>query len=362
MLRSAGVKAYVWHWAKALVELAGPDAVRTFPSVDFSARLDHEHSMAGTAETLAGLATLYATNYLRLPVLNFRLGGAKLFHATNQVRRPPKTPLLTSTLHDLTCWSMPSMHTEGNIRADSEFASRVWKRADALIAVSENTRRDAIEYLGIAPDRIVAIHSGVADAYFEVDDAAASAARAKYRLEKPFVLVVGTIEPRKNTARLLESWASLAGRYRSDFELVFAGPAGWADEATLSRLRNPATGVRWLGYVDEASLPGLTRAAAVAAYPSLYEGFGFPVAQAMAAGTAVLTSNVSSLPEVGADGCEYVDPHSAESIAAGLARLLDSGELRRSLGAAGARTASERYRWNICAGRSLDMFRRLGAI
>jgi alpha-1,3-rhamnosyl/mannosyltransferase len=362
MLRSAGVKAYVWHWTKALIDAAGSGTVRTFPRVDLGCALNHEHSMAGVFETYAGLATLYATNYLRLPILDMRLGGAKLFHATNQVRRPPHAPLLTSTLHDLTCWSMPAMHTEGNIRADHEFADRVWKRADALIAVSENTRRDAIEYLGLPPDRVVAIHSGVSDAYFDVTDEAAVAAAQKHCLTKPFVLVVGTIEPRKNTARLLAVWDSLHERYRNDFDLAFAGPAGWASHGTLARLRRPAGAVRWLGYVDEADLPGLTRAATVAAYPSLYEGFGFPVAQAMAAGTAVLTSDVSSLPEVGADGCEYVDPHSIASIASGLTRLLDSHSLRAQLGARGAATARARYRWNICAARSLELFRDLGAL
>jgi len=362
MLRSAGVKAYVWHWAKALVDLAGAETVRTFPQVDFLGKLDHERSMAGALDTYAGLATLYATNYLHLPVLNLQLRGVKLFHATNQVRRPPRVPLLTSTLHDLTCWSMPEMHTEGNIRADREFAERVWKRADALIAVSENTRRDAIDYLGLPPERVVAIHSGVGEAYFEVTEDQARAAAAKHSLDKPFVLVVGTIEPRKNTTRLLDVWDSLPGRYRADFDLVFAGPAGWASPDTLARLKRNTNSVRWLGYVDECDLPGLTRAATVAAYPSLYEGFGFPVAQAMAAGTAVLTSDVSSLSEVGADGCEYADPHSIPSIASGLTRLLDADSLRHQLGAAGAATARGRYRWSVCAERSIELFRLLGAM
>jgi len=362
MLRSAGVKAYVWHWTRALIAAAGEESIRTFPQVDFKGELDHEHSMAGTLDTYAGLATLYATNYLRLPVLRFRLGGAKLFHATNQVRRPPRVPLLTSTLHDLTCWSMPHMHTEGNIRADKEFAERVWKRAGALIAVSENTRRDAIECLGLPPERVVTIHSGVSDAYFDVTEDQARRAAAKHSLAKPYVFVVGTIEPRKNTARLLDAWDSLPGRYRTDFDLVFAGPAGWAPPDTLSRLKRDVNSVRWLGYVDECDLPGLTRAATVAAYPSLYEGFGFPVAQAMAAARPVLTSNVSSLPEVGAGGCEYVDPYSTESISTGLARLLDSESLRNRLGAAGAATARSRYRWDICARSSIELFRSLGAL
>ncbi len=362
MLRSAGVKAYIWYWTKALIEAAGKDAIRTFPPVDFSRSINHEYSMASELQTFAGLATLYATNHLGLSLLNVGIGRARLFHATNQIRRVPRVKRLTSTMHDLTCWSMPSMHTRDNIQADSLFAECVWKRADALIAVSENTRQDAINHLGISPDRIVTIHSGVSEPYFNVTDEAARDAARKYSLDKPFILVVGTIEPRKNTARLLDAWAALPDRYRNDFDLVLAGPAGWATERTVARLRQGSQAVRWLGYVAEADLPGLTRAATIAAYPSLYEGFGFPVAQAMAAGRAVLTSNVSSLPEVGADGCEYIDPISTNSIAAGLVRLLDSESLRSQLGAAGAITARLRYRWSICAERSLSLFRDLGAL
>ncbi len=362
MLRSAGVKAYIWYWTKALIEAAGKDAVRTFPRVDFSGTLNHESSMASPLETFAGLLTLFTTNYLGLPLINLGLGRSKLFHATNQVRRPPRVKYLTSTLHDLTCWSMPAMHTHDNIRADALFAERVWKQADAIIAVSESTRRDAIQYLGLPPERVVTIHSGVSEPYFEVTGETARETARKYSLDKPFVLVVGTIEPRKNTARLLDAWTSLPDRYRREFDLVLAGPAGWAAERTVARLRQSSKDVRWLGYVAEADLPGLTRAATLAAYPSLYEGFGFPVAQAMATGRAVLTSDVSSLPEVGADGCEYVDPICTNSIAAGLIRLLDSDSLRLQLGAAGAAIARQRYRWSICAGKSLGLFRDLGAL
>src|SRR5262249_22059380 len=160
--------------------------------------------------------------------------------------------------------------------------------------VSENTRQDAIRILGIAPERIETIHSGVAEEYFD----AAPTARAK-----PYVLCVGTIEPRKNITALLDAWLALASDLRDQFELVIAGPVGWHGEPTLARITAEAT---WLGYVPEAELAGLTAGATLLAYPSLYEGFGFPVAQAMAARVAVLTSNNSCLPEVTAGGALLV--------------------------------------------------------
>ena len=121
---------------------------------------------------LPRLALLYAAR--GSPLLDWTLAGSDVFHASNQVRRAPRGVKLTATIHDLTCWLMPQFHTEGNVRADQSFAEKILKRADGLIAVSENTRQDAIRLLGIAPERIETIYSGVAEEYF---DAQAGAAR-----------------------------------------------------------------------------------------------------------------------------------------------------------------------------------------
>ena len=130
---------------------------------------------------------------------------------------------------------------------------------------------------------------------------------------------------------------------------------GWSAEAAVARIRTEAT---CLGYVPETDLPGLVAGAAVFVHPSLYEGFGFPVAQAMAAGVAVLTSNNSCLPEIAGDGALLIDPRSAAEIAAKLAELLESESLRKQLAARG-RQRAVRYRWETCAARSLEFFRRV---
>src|SRR5262249_53534883 len=159
--------------------------------------------------------------------------------ASNQVRRAPRGVKLTATIHDLTCWLMPQFHTEGNIRADRNFADKILKRADALIAVSENTRQDAIRMLGISPDRIHTIYSGVAEEYFSAKPAPR---------EKPYVLYVGTIEPRKNLDTLLDAWGQLNADLRRSFDLVIAGPEGWGSENTYARIRAEAV---YAGYVPE---------------------------------------------------------------------------------------------------------------
>ncbi|MEO7145255.1 MAG: glycosyltransferase family 1 protein [Bryobacteraceae bacterium] len=354
LLRSAGIKSYTYHWIEHLRRIASGDEIRPFPFLTQYGPLDHEHSVVGPWATWPRLAALYAVNAPGLPLLDWLCADADVFHASNQVRRPPKRMRVTATVHDMTCWLMPELHTAANVRADAAFAERVLRRADGLIAVSEHTKHDAVRLLGIAPGKIEVIYSGVAQTYFD----AKPLARGKLGLTRPYILFVGTVEPRKNLDTLLDAYVCLDRELREGFELVIAGPVGWSSENTLARLKSGTPGARYLGYVAEEDLPGLTAGAAVFAYPSLYEGFGFPLAQAMAAGVACVTSNVSSLPEVAGEAALLVDPRSVEETCGALERVLGNAELREKLGAAGRQRASERYRWEVCAERSMEFFRR----
>lgn len=350
LLRSAGVKNYTYHWLRHLRGAAGPgDEIAAYPLLGDVSRLDHETSALSFWATAPRLAVLLAVNKLGPALgpaaLDLAIGRSDIFHASNQVHHAPRKARLTATVHDLTAFLMPELHTPGNVRADGIFAERILKRADGLIAVSENTRQDTIRVLNIRPERITTIYSGIAAEYFD--------AQPVHRA-KPYVLYVGAIEPRKNLDTLLDAWRGLRAGLREAFELVIAGPMGWAAETTRQRIQSEST---YLGYVPEAELPGLTAGAAAFVYPSLYEGFGFPVAQAMAAGVAVVTSNTSCLPEIAGDGAVLVDPRSSGEITTGLTRVLESDTLRTELGRRG-RARAARYRWQTCAAESLAFFRR----
>jgi alpha-1,3-rhamnosyl/mannosyltransferase len=340
LLRSAGIKSYTYHLVRALRRIAQDDRIRAYPYLKDFGALDHEASTLSRSATLVRILALYLSR--STPLLDLMLAGSDVFHASNQVRRAPRGVKLTATVHDLTCWLMPELHTEANVRADRTFAENILRRADGLIAVSENTRQDAIGLLGVAPEKIETIYSGVAEEYFDAQPA---------KRDRPYVLYVGTIEPRKNLDTLLDAWKLL----RPDCELVIAGPEGWGSEQTLKRIREEAT---YLGYVPEADLPGLVAGATVFVYPSLYEGFGFPVVQAMAAGVPVVTSNTSCLPEIAGDAAVLVDPRSASEISSGLNRLLSSESLRRQF-AIQSRERAGMFRWETCAARSLAFFRRI---
>jgi len=357
LVRSAGVKNYLFHWIVYLRRLLGDEQVRLFPFLDRLPDLDHQGSIADPPGTLARQALLFAMNLRPNQAADLMAPPDGIFHAT-KLLYPPRQLRLTATLHDLTCWLLPEFHQPANVAAERRFAEHIWKRAAGLIAVSESTRRDAVRVLNLNPERIQVIYPGVAERFFETTAEASTLARLKYRLPRPYALYVGTVEPRKNLDRLLDAWQALPALLREQFDLVVAGPEGWQSAGTLARLRAPAPGVRYLAYVPEPDLPGITAGATVFVYPSLYEGFGFPVAQAMAAGVPVITSNLSSLPEVTGGAAALVDPHSQAELRGTLERLLTSPDTRAQLAAAG-RIQARRFRWDTCARQSWEFFEQI---
>jgi alpha-1,3-rhamnosyl/mannosyltransferase len=356
LLRSGGVKNYVYYWVQHLRELAGEDTIALHPFLGRLGPLDHRKSVAGWWPTLPRLAFLGFANIRGNRVMDLVGRRFDLFHASNiQVLNPPRTTRLTATLYDMTCWLVPETHLRANVIASKRFARNVASRAEAFIAISEHTRADAVRVLGLPPEKIQVIYPGVAAGFFKVSTETVSRVRDTYRLARPYVLYVGTVEPRKNVQVLLDAYEGLSPSVRGEFDLVVAGPVGWSAADTAARLQSGIPGVHYLGYVPEPVLPALTAGAAVFAYPSLYEGFGLPVAQAMAAGVPVITSNVSSLPEVAGPGALFIDPRSAAEAREALERLLLSPALRSRLGTAGADKARE-YRWELCAHKSLAFF------
>jgi alpha-1,3-rhamnosyl/mannosyltransferase len=169
-----------------------------------------------------------------------------------------------------------------------------------------------------------------------------------------FVLAVGTLEPRKNLPRLVQAYATLDPELQSRHRLVVVGALGWEAGPTLNALRSLGERCTMLGFVSDDALEELYRRCAVFCYPSLGEGFGLPVLEAMAAGAAVVTSNVSSLPEVGGSAAEYVDPTDVASIAAGLRRVLCDDSLRARLSRDGVARAAE-FSWESFAERVLEV-------
>jgi O-antigen biosynthesis alpha-1,3-mannosyltransferase len=358
LLRSAGVKNYVYYWVRSLAEHAGANRLELFPFLSGLGTFAHERSVLSPAATLPRLGLLYAANICPFPFLNWMTPASDIFHASHQVLHPSRKTRMTSTIYDMTCWLMPEVHAAANVKAADRIANGIFRPADGLIAISECTRADAVRVLNLPPEKIEVIYPGIAPAFFDVDADAARETARRYRLQKPYALYVGSIEPRKNVATMLDAWLDVPGDLREEFDLVVIGPWGWGDRTVYDRLQAGIEGVRYLGYVPEPDLPALTAAATIFVYLSLYEGFGLPVGQAMAAGVPVVASLASALPEVVGDAGLLADPRSRAEIRGGMERLLLSPSLRAQLTERGKKRA-EAFTWDECARKSWTFFERV---
>ena len=225
------------------------------------------------------------------------------------------------------------------------------RRAAAAVCISQATADALVARYPPAAPLVSVAPLGVSPALRAADGA---------ELPERFVLAVGTLEPRKNLPRLVEAYASLPADLRAAHPLLVAGRIGWEAAATLGALRGLGDSCRLLGPVSDARLAALYEHCTVFCYPSLGEGFGLPVLEAMAAGAAVLTSNRSSLPEVGGDAVEYVDPTEVGAIRAGLERLLRDVPRRAELGER-ARTRAREFSWERFAASTLAVLERVAA-
>jgi glycosyltransferase involved in cell wall biosynthesis len=275
---------------------------------------------------------------------------------------PPILPRASvATVHDLGYVHFPGEHPPATLllrRLSNRWSAR---RATRVIAISGATRDDLVQHDGVPSARISVVHHGRAPWFQPVTDHEHLAAiQARYQVDRPYFLFVGTLQPRKNLERLLAAFDQFAATH-PDTLLALVGAIGWQSERleqALAKVR-ARDRVRLLGYVQDDELPALYSGALALAFPSLYEGFGLPALEAMACGTPVLTSNTSSMPEVVGQAGLLVDPLNVGAIAAGLTRLADDPELRRTLSERGQQRAGL-FTWERAAQESLGVLRAAG--
>jgi len=250
------------------------------------------------------------------------------------------------TIHDLAMLEHPEWYSRRFVMFYRRLLPRLARRVARIITVSAFSRDRIAGLLGVDPDRICVIPLGVDSTFAVPPRERIEAVRARRRLDRPYVFALGAASSRKNHATLLRAWERL-DRGVGDIELVIAGPSGLAFSDLREQVPLPAN-VRYLGPVPDEDLPALYAGASAFAYPSLYEGFGLPLLEAMACGTPVLTSDRTAMPETAGEAAVLVDPHDVEAVAAGLERLLTDAELRTRLRAAGlSRVAG--YTWERAA-------------
>lgn len=266
-----------------------------------------------------------------------------------------------ATIHDLSHIHFPDFHPADRVAFLERELPRTLERASHLITVSEFVRREMIDLLGLPPERITTVHNGVDERFAPLPAARIAPVRQRYLLgDAAYLLVVATLEPRKNLGRLLDAFMGLPASIRQRHPLVLAGARGWHDEALHARLtRLTASGdVIRLGFVNEEDLPALYAGAHAFAFPSIYEGFGLPVLEAMACGVPVMTSDTSSLPEVVGDCGLCVNPQDVEAMHEGLLRLIEDEAFRERARAAGV-VRARRLSWHKCAAETAAVYRKI---
>lgn len=292
---------------------------------------------------------------LRLPIPVEAITGAlDVFYSPDFVLPPTRRHTCTLlTVHDLSFLHCPEAFVPRLRLYLERVVPRSVARADLVLADSAHTRSDIVSLLGVPSEKVHVLYSGVHPRFRpEPEPGERERLQARYGAgAQPYVLSVGTLQPRKNYVRLIQAFADL----KPGIQLLIAGGRGWLYQDILAAADAHGDCVRILGFVDEADLPALYRNAALFAFPSLYEGFGLPVLEAMACGVPVVCSAASALPEVAGTAALLVDPLDVGDLATGLARVLSDASLRQEMVARGFAQAG-RFTWERAARQLLGIF------
>jgi glycosyltransferase involved in cell wall biosynthesis len=298
---------------------------------------------------------------LRLPVpVELFTGWVQILHSPDFVLPPTLGARTVLTVHDLSFMRHPECSSPSLLAYLLRAVPRSVRRADVLLADSESTRRDLVELLKVPEERVRVVYPGVEPRFVSEGEQHTMRQQdvlERYGIRPPYILGLGTLQPRKNYPRLIRAYGLLRRRYHVPHQLVIGGGRGWLHEQIDETIRQTRLheDVRLIGYVADEDLPALYRAADVFAFPSLYEGFGIPVLEAMGCGTPVVTSMVSSLPEVAGKAALMVPPEDVEALAQAMWQLMSDQALRNDLVRRGYEQV-KRFTWRQSAGKLLDIY------
>ncbi|MBN1921115.1 MAG: glycosyltransferase family 4 protein [Anaerolineae bacterium] len=348
-----GTESYSYHLIRALLPLLGKyESVRLYCREQPTAE-----AFPGAELRVIPFPRLWT--HIRLSWEMLRDPPKVLFVPAHVL--PPIHPRRTLvTVHDLGYRSFPEAHPWSQrlyLEASTRWNARV---SSHILADSMATRQALVESYGISPDKITVVYPGYETDLHRIEDPETLAqVHMRYGLDRPYILFLGRIQPRKNLARLIAAFGNVLKRH-PELLLVLAGPPGWFAETIRTRARELGLErhVVFPGYIAMEDKAALLSGARLFAFPSLYEGFGFPVLEAQACGVPVLTATTSSLPEVAGEGALLVDPLDTEAIEAGLSRLLEEPALRQTLIAHGTRNLV-RFSWEQAAQQTAAILRQL---
>jgi glycosyltransferase involved in cell wall biosynthesis len=364
--RIGGIGRYAIKLVEALLALR----TRECPDLElviFTAPQTDPVILNGMRASICARFQRFKSTLLRSSVLlpaGVVLDHIDVFHGLDQSGIPFffKMKKAVVTIHDVIPLVLPEAFPPRHRLVLATAFARVRRQADKVIVPSIAAAEDVERYLKMERERIIVIPMGCEPRFQPlVNPVRAVTVRQRYTLPERYALFVGTLEPRKNIDTLLQAfWRFRAERPQDDLKLVVAGGKGWGDErffATLDRLKVREQ-VIFTGYVADDDLPDLYRGAQMFVYPSLYEGFGLPILEAMACGIPVITSNRASLPEVAGNAALLVDPTRPDELAAAMSAIVSNGALHEELQRKGIARAKD-FTWEDVARRTLAVYRSL---
>ncbi len=321
-----GVSRYTTNLVRSLLDVEGLELQLFGTSLRRRSEIaEWANDMAPHLETdvqwLPTWAMAQAWRWGKLPVADRFATHPDLIHSWDWLQPPDDIPLV-STIHDLAMLQFPET-ADPTVLKRHQRSWEVLRDRDAdIIAISKATKRDIMRFLEIPQERIHVVYEAVPRETKQIYDRMTQEREAqlirRYRLDRPFLLAVGTREPRKNLERIIQAWEPLS----DDIDLYVAGAKGWDDTGTYQSAAWHKKGLRFLGRVPDDLLAVLYETAQALVYASLYEGFGLPILESFSHGTPVITSDCSALPEVAGNAAVYVDPQDVHSIRAGIQHLL----------------------------------------
>ncbi len=356
--RQAGISRYIYNLATHLTKLANVHTYTAFVGQDGllatapRLRVSCTHLPGGSSPCARILWEQVLQPWL------VKRGGMNLLHCMAYVQPLAKPCPTVITVHDLSFLRFPEYFPRWQRRYLAAFTPYSVRRADAVIAVSQNTKNDLMELMGLESERIAVVYSGVGEGFRPAGEEKSKAFRERKPLQDGYLFFLGTLEPRKNLVRLLEAY-SILKQWGVPAKLVLAGPRGWLIgelEEALQRLGLEGE-VLIPGFIDQEELPLWYSAAEVFVYPSLYEGFGLPVLEAMACGTPVVAAKAGALPEVVGEAGLTVSPHDVQALAETIDRVLRDGQLRQEMVKKGLRRAKQ-FSWKRTAQETVAVYEK----
>lgn len=360
----AGIGRYTRSLTQALAQVDTDDQFTLFSSEPATAEYGFPKApnMRGRVVGVGNRAATILWQRLNLPIpAELVMGRADVLHGPDYILPPALRVPRVVTIHDLAFLTNPECAVPALAEYLTHVVPRSLRRADRVIADSQRTADDLVERLNVPPEKIRVIHLGMDTVFTDARDAEAEGElRERLGLSQPFILAVGTIEPRKNYRNLIAAFAKATREPDGPPLLVIAGRKGWLYEGVFAAVDDfdVRDRVRFLDFIADRDLPTLYRAATALAMPSIYEGFGIPVVEAMASGTPVICSDAGPLPEVAGDAALIVPVSDLDALADALYRVATDGELRRSLTARGLARARN-FSWADAARAHVAVYREV---